>query len=181
MIKVNPKGLATKFLTRLETERVALRVVDYGFNLPSNDPVILIALGTGIAPFLGIFEENLISNSTNKNLILFFGFQHQADCKMILSKLQDFQSKGIISRIFTAFSRDTPNSSHVQDEIESHSKDFWEVWQDPKTSLFICGPDNGASDQIKISIINVTVQEGKLNPNDAKVFYSKHPISIQAF
>ena len=137
MVKLHPGGLGSEFLYGLqENASIPARVViNPGFHLPAKAPaVVMIANGTGIAPFLGMIGEN----KKQVPLRLYAGFRHNntlsqqyrdfADAEMAAGRLTDF---------LIAFSREE-NRHYVMDLIRSDAGFFAEHLS-RKGVIMICG------------------------------------------
>ena len=84
---------------------------DSSFRMPINTdiPLVLLATGTGIAPYISFFQE--LQNRKKQNLpvnktILFFGSKNRKYDFIFEEELTKYKEEGIIERIVTAFSRD---------------------------------------------------------------------------
>lgn len=82
------------------------------FCLPRNleTPLILIGPGTGISPFIGFLEERENLKETNPDVKLgdvwlFFGCRNPKLDFIYEKELNRFLSRGILNKLFTAFSR----------------------------------------------------------------------------
>lgn len=92
-----------------------------GFSLPSNleEPLILIGTGTGVAPFIGFLEEIELAKDNNPNgkfgdVCLFFGCRNPKLDYIYEKELQEFNTKGVLNKLYTAFSRDSSEVKYVQ-------------------------------------------------------------------
>ncbi|TYR37791.1 FAD-binding oxidoreductase [Sphingobacterium phlebotomi] len=137
MVKLYPNGLGSEFLYDLaKGDSISGRiVVNKRFHFPAKAPAVaMIANGTGIAPFLGMIEEN-------KNKIpvrLYAGFRYNnvlskqyrqfADEAITVGKLTDFQM---------AFSREQ-DRRYVMDLIRKDAPFFSELLE-KNGVIMICG------------------------------------------
>jgi NADPH-ferrihemoprotein reductase len=113
------------------------------FRLPAvlTRPIIMIASGTGIAPFRGFLQERVRLARIGKDVgrsLLFFGcqdpeqFLYQEELDQIVNT-----SKGSIEML-TAFSRQEPKK-YVQDRIEAQQEKVAEMLIESDGYLYICG------------------------------------------
>ena len=75
-----------------------------------NKPIIMISSGCGIAPFRSFWQQTLINQKTkseSNKLFLFYGCRNKKLDNIYDSELSDLSSKGVISDIFYAYSRDS--------------------------------------------------------------------------
>lgn len=146
-LKMNPSHKCTSKLIIRESS----------FRLPPHHahPMLMICTGTGIAPFISFCQEfeyhrgnsclSNISEGNNFNInpsILYFGsknknfdFIYEEDIKMYIN--QD-----ILSKVYTAFSRDKDKKVYVQNIIEENIKEvekFIIGEGEFKSYIYICG------------------------------------------
>lgn len=135
-VKKHEFGICSPLLSRLEPDsKMKLRIQrNTDFHFPkSNTPIVLIANGTGIAPFLGMLNEN-------KNGIpvhVFFGLRTRKSLEIYENLLAEMSSAGKLASLQIAFSREEENK-YVQDLIEEHPKIISETLE-AGGSIFICG------------------------------------------
>lgn len=120
--------------------------VGKSFLLPSlpDANVIMVATGTGIAPFRAFLKTRFEKRPTEKGQFwLFFGAQTQKDYlyEDELDVLEKAEPENF--RLVTAFSREQKNAEggrmYVQHRIHEQADTLFTLLQDPKTYLFICG------------------------------------------
>lgn len=137
MVKLYPNGLGSEFLYNLtKDDNISGRiVVNKGFHFPMKAPsVVMIANGTGIAPFLGMIEENKkkipirLYAGFRYNNVLSKQYRHFADKAMNSGKLIDFQM---------AFSREEERQ-YVMDLIRKDAA-FFSALLKNKGVIMICG------------------------------------------
>ncbi|MBF5051054.1 hypothetical protein CLAVI_000682 [Candidatus Clavichlamydia salmonicola] len=83
-------------------------------------PLIMIANGTGIAPFRAFMQERIARNASSKNF-LFFGECHQELDFYYEEEWKEAEAKGIL-RVITAFSRDQEEKIYVQHRLLQESE-----------------------------------------------------------
>ena len=123
--------------------RVYAHIKRSKFRLPAvpMHPVIMIASGTGIAPFRGFLQERVRLAAIGKDVghsILFFGCQN-AEQVLYQEELDQIvnASKGSIE-VITAFSRQEPKK-YVQDVMEERLENVAEMMIEWGGYLYICG------------------------------------------
>lgn len=110
--------------------------------------IIMIATGTGIAPFRAYLwrmflegDKNPDYNYTGKAW-LFFGIPKTANI-LYKDQLEDMASNNDNFRMDYAISREQQNSEggrmYIQHRIAEHADELWELMQNPKTHTYICG------------------------------------------
>lgn len=143
-----------------------------------NIPIIMVAIGTGIAPFIGFLEHIQEQNKSKfpatqnpKRLTwLFFGSPYKAK-QMYAERLKEFHANGILNEYDECFSRDAnePNSLYVQDAIRSKAKKLFECYLgDPNAvgKMFVCGGKKMQSD-VRDAVMESLVTAGMFPGWDA--------------
>ncbi|OTA65736.1 cytochrome P450 [Hypoxylon sp. EC38] len=142
-------GIATSYLEALEAEdrlRVSVRPSHAAFHLPpapERTPLILVAAGTGIAPFRGFIQERAIMIRSGRKLapaVLYHGCREPARDDLYANELDDWEKAGAVS-VKRTFSR-TPEKSggykYVQDIVWADRYHFLQLWNQG-AQLYICG------------------------------------------
>jgi len=113
------------------------------FKLPPTDndntkPIIMVAAGTGIAPFIGFCQQWFLPLNAPKNrqAWLFFGETRQATSFLFQSQLQQWTQQGLA--LTTAFSQDQPEKVYVQDRLWQERKMLWPLLE-KGAHLYVCG------------------------------------------
>lgn len=116
------------------------------FSLPDDPriPLILVAAGTGIAPFMGFLQERSLQPNAAPST-LFFGCRHPEHDHIYKKELDEFLHKNVLSDVHVVFSRLNSESSvkYVQHEILQHDAALWELLQNGPSKLgahvYVCG------------------------------------------
>lgn len=92
-----------------------------GFSLPENkkNPLVFIAVGTAISPFIGFLEELEMYKTSNQNDVtddvwLFFGCRDPEVDHIYEKELNDFREKGVLKKLNVSFSAKNEREKHVQ-------------------------------------------------------------------
>ncbi|TCK09349.1 PepSY domain-containing protein [Marinobacterium mangrovicola] len=109
------------------------------FNPPQDvsTPIILIAAGCGIAPFIGFIEQRAAIKNAGP-VWLMFGNRFRNGDYLYAQELADWQGSGVISRLDTAFSRDPEDRHYVTDRLREAGSDVME-WIEKGARVYICG------------------------------------------
>jgi cytochrome P450/NADPH-cytochrome P450 reductase len=142
-------GVATNYLANLspgDRLHVNVRPSHQAFHLPKdskNVPVIMIAAGTGLAPFRGFIQERAAQLAAGRILapaILFYGCRSPDDDLIYSSLLKKWEAMGAVSLRF-AFSRQSEQShgcKYVQDRVYHDRAGVVEQFE-AGAKLFVCG------------------------------------------
>ena len=129
-------GVASNHLNDLSpgaVVRVSVRRSNPAFHLPQDPgayPIIMIASGSGLAPFRGFLQERALQQKAGKTLapaLLFFGCRGQDD-DLYRKELDDLENLGIV-RVRRAYSKtleaiDAGGCKYVQDRVWAEKKEF---------------------------------------------------------
>jgi NADPH-ferrihemoprotein reductase len=135
----------------LKSGKVFAHIRKSRFKLPisSSTNLILIAAGTGVAPFRGFLHERARLKTMGRpvgQIMLFYGCRHPDEDYLYRDEFGRLkQTLGDNLHIFTAFSRqDTSRKSYVQDRVNEQSQRLCDMFMDGQTYLYICGSTNMA-------------------------------------
>ena len=143
------KGVCSSWLESLKIEDDYLPIQQRSishFRLPetiSHDsrPIIMIAAGTGVSPFVG-FLEILKSQNLKTFTWLIFGFRNLQDDFIFEDELKSFKNDGTLSRLSLAVSRDPVESKmYVQDVIRRDKKEFYNLITEKDALIYVCGDE----------------------------------------
>ncbi|PVH73461.1 riboflavin synthase domain-like protein, partial [Cadophora sp. DSE1049] len=124
------------------------------FRLPtqSKTPIIMIASGSGIAPFRGFLTERARLSSIGREVgrsILFIGCRSSED-HLYGDELQALQSSNESVDIVTAFSRTEKSmrgeKMYVQGRVEERGEEVVQLLMEENAYLYICGSASMARD-----------------------------------
>lgn len=139
----NHPGLTSNYLCDLthgQTANVNVRTHS-NFHLPKDDvPLILIAAGTGLAPFIGFLTHRAHQGSKAKHW-LFFGEQHKASDFYYQDDIEHFLDTQLLDKFTPAWSRDTP-SQYVGSALLANQETLIN-WQKQGAYIYICGRKQG--------------------------------------
>jgi len=140
------------------------------FKLPAtNDtPIIMVGPGTGIAPFRSFLQERQAVGAKGKNWLI-FGDQHFTYDFLYQLEWQDFRKDGILNRMDTAFSRDTPEKVYVQHRMLEQSKALYS-WLQEGANFYVCGDASRMANDVHQTLKTILVNEGSMSEDDADAY-----------
>ncbi len=168
------KGVASTMLAERidagETVRVFVQPNHAGFTVPSDPetPMIMVGPGTGIAPFVAFLQERAESNAGGKNW-LFFGDQHEAFDFLYRDELEEYQASGILTRLDTAFSRDSDQKVYVQDRMRENAAELWQ-WLQSGAMFYVCGDASRMAKDVDRALQQVVASEGGMSDEEAAAY-----------
>ncbi len=128
---------------------------------PADRPIIMVGPGTGIAPFRSFLQEREKTGASGKNW-LFFGDQHAATDYLYEEEFKNYQKKGLLSRLDTAFSRDQAQKIYVQNRMSEHSRELW-AWIQEGAYFYVCGDAKRMAKDVHETLIQIAEKEGGLD------------------
>ncbi|SHI43805.1 sulfite reductase (NADPH) alpha subunit [Tangfeifania diversioriginum] len=134
------------------------------FRLPEdgNTPVIMIAAGTGIAPFRGFLQEREHKGAKGKNW-LFFGGRHADGDFLYRDEMIYFHQSGLLTKMDLTFSRDQSEKKYVQHALLENSSEFFK-WIDREGAIiYLCGNKRTMGEDVKKTIKKIIATEGGLS------------------
>ncbi|GAB5417656.1 MAG: hypothetical protein Crog3KO_20940 [Crocinitomicaceae bacterium] len=137
-IRKQEHGICSSYLSSLNTnETIQARIqsnTDFHFPNDSNK-VLLIANGTGIAPFIGMIEEN----SGKTQIDLLWGMKSEAISNLYLPQLDEMMHAGKLNRkTFVYSASKTEPKRYVQDVLDSQQHTILELLKSNGV-IMICG------------------------------------------
>ncbi|KAJ1984651.1 hypothetical protein H4R33_004305 [Dimargaris cristalligena] len=122
-------------------------------------PVIMIAAGSGIAPFRGFLQARSAewqSTSRRSTMALYFGCRDPAEDHLYADEMDSYQRSGILDHYAVAYSRAdssesdlaTPHHqpsphalyrSYVQQCLQADAERVWDLWHRQLGYLYVCG------------------------------------------
>jgi sulfite reductase (NADPH) flavoprotein alpha-component len=137
------------------------------FKLPEDPdtPIIMVGPGTGIAPFRSFMQERQSLGAKGKNWLI-FGDQHFTYDFLYQLEWQDYAKDGLLTRMDTAFSRDTPEKVYVQHRMLERSRDLYE-WLQDGAYFYVCGDASRMANDVHQALKTILMQEGSLSESDA--------------
>ena len=151
-----------------DTVRVYIEPNDH-FRLPVDPetPVIMIGPGTGIAPFRAFLQERDATGASGKSW-LFFGNPHFTEDFLYQVELQDYLSRGILTYLNVAFSRDQAHKIYVQDKLRKNAVELYR-WIQDGAHIYICGDGQRMAKDVHAALLDIVSEQAGLDPDGAEV------------
>lgn len=140
------------------------------FHLPESQDkdIIMVGPGTGIAPFRSFIQERAVNKAAGRSW-LFFGDQHREVDFLYQNEFEKYQQDGILTRIDTAFSRDSDQKVYVQHKMLENSKELFE-WFENGACFYVCGDKERMAKDVNEALINVIEKEGAMSREAAEAY-----------
>ena len=140
------------------------------FKLPESGdtPIIMVGPGTGVAPFRSFMQQRQANGDQGKNW-LFFGDQRFSYDFLYQLDWQDFFKDGILTRIDTAFSRDTPEKVYVQHRMLEKGRDLYQ-WLEEGANFYVCGDASKMAVDVHEALKTILKNEGSMSDDNAEAY-----------
>ena len=139
------------------------------FRLPIDPetPVIMIGPGTGIAPFRAFLQERDATGASGTSW-LFFGNPHFTEDFLYQVELQDYLSRGTLTHLHVAFSRDQAHKIYVQDKLRKNAVELYK-WIQDGAHIYICGDGQRMAKDVHAALLDMVSEQAGLDPDGAEV------------
>lgn len=166
-------GVATNYLRHLQegsTVQLTIKKSHAAFHLPRDEatPIIMLAAGTGLAPFHGFVQERAAKIAAGKKLgqaLLFIGCRSPTEDKIYEDELAKWEDEGVV-KIFYAYSRKSDQSEgckYVQDRLWRERELVTELF-DEGARAYICGSGRvgkGITEVVAKMVVENAGKQGK--------------------
>ena len=164
------KGVSTSFLSERIAEDTRVPAFIHSakhFRLPTDPdaPIIMIGVGTGLAPYRGYLQEREAVGATGRNW-LFFGEQRRAANFYHKEEFAAYTGSGLLTRFETAFSRDQSSKVYVQHRIREFGRDVWS-WLNDGAYLYLCGDAERMAPDVDAAIHAIAEEHGGMSKEAA--------------
>lgn len=148
------------------------------FKLPDDPatPIIMIGPGTGVAPFIGFLQERHHLKEQNCKIgdsWLFFGCRYSNKDFLYKEEIDTYLKSGILTRLFTSFSREGSDIKYVQHNILKYGKEFANFILKGDAVVYVCGDENNMAKDVKSAIIKCFIDFHGMNEVEATRFVSE--------
>ncbi|MCG5523380.1 PepSY domain-containing protein [Ectothiorhodospira haloalkaliphila] len=139
------------------------------FNPPEDParPMIMIAAGCGIAPFVGFLEEQAQGLRSGPAWLI-FGNRKRAGDYFHGERLERWRAEGVLTRLDAVFSRDPDGGGYVQDLMRAQAPSLWEWLHARNAVLYACGNAKTLGEGVRKALGEVLMEQGGLAPEEAQ-------------
>jgi len=170
------KGACTSYLRTLKPEEdahVCAAINSGSMEVPTDPklPLVMCALGTGLAPFRAILQDRQAQRARGEEVgpvTLFFGARYRATEYIYGDELDAWLNDGLINELIHAFSRDQEKKVYVQDRLDQNRDLLWERLVKQGGSFFYCGTGGRVPDQVQEQVVKSFVSAGKVSQEEAE-------------
>ncbi|KAJ8948938.1 hypothetical protein NQ314_008316 [Rhamnusium bicolor] len=168
------KGVCTGWLEELIKKSYAkLEKIPFYFRKPNtfripsdlSTPIIMVATGTGLAPFKSFLDHRLFSKENGDcNLgeaFLFYGCRYSGRDYLYSKEIEEYLHKGALTKLYTAFSREI-GKCYVQDKINENGEEFVNNILKKRCVIYVCGNAKSMVKDVKNAVTNNLTKYGHL-------------------
>lgn len=148
-------GLCTNWLAGLDVDHsVSIYIRSSSFRLPSSHvPLIMIAAGTGVAPFRAFIQDR--AHRALGDNYLFFGCRNREHDYYLRDEWSPLIDQGLL-QVFTAFSREDPNKKfYVQHRLWQERSLVHRLLIDSEGYLLVSGKSEQYPQLVRETIVNI--------------------------
>ena len=138
-------GLTTTYLRKLKPgDKLASSISKSGCAHPQSHktPVVLVGLGTGIAPLRAMAQERAKAKQEGEEvgpMNFYFGMRYRETEYLYGNELEGYARDGVISNLRPAFSRDQDHKIYVHHHMEQDMKIIYEQLVKQNGYFLLCG------------------------------------------
>ncbi len=162
------QGLGSAYLTSLKpgAELEMFLHTQKSFQLPPDEKdVIMIAQGTGIAPFRAFLAERDTNGASGKNW-LFFGEEDRVTDFYYQSEIQKFADIGTLQQVNPVFEKNTYNPSTLAQKVNEHAATIWK-WIQKGAYVFISGEKEPTGKEVEASLLQLIADQQGVTTQEA--------------
>jgi len=148
-------------------------VSNRSFSLPEDGdcPIIMVGPGTGIAPFLAFLEEHEV-RSGKGDTWLFFGDRNAATDFLYEAELNAYLSRGGLTRLDLAFSRDQKSKIYVQARMRENGAELF-AWLERGARFYVCGDAKNMAKDVNLALCDIIERHGGFSSTEAHAYVDK--------
>lgn len=165
-------GAATHFLHQLPVGgQVRCHLArNRHFTIPQDAgrDLIMIAAGSGIAPFRAFMQARVLQSAPGRNW-LFFGNRARHLDFLYEEEWMRWQQSGMLHRLSTAFSRDGSRKTYVQDLMREHGGEIFACLENG-AFLMVCGSAEPMAREVEATLREVIEKHGNMRAANADAY-----------
>jgi len=181
----NRVGLATHWLGEVEPGQKGLAcsatVHPSAVTMPETHetPLLMVALGTGIAPMRAFIEERAAAKrdgETCGEMALFFGARNRAEYSYE-QEFDDYQKEGVLQHMSLALSREQKEKIYVTHRLQQEEQLVYDLIHEKRGNLYLCGPGGAVPPQVRKAVIDAIRTRGNHSQEYAEKYVEEMQIN----
>lgn len=137
----------------------------------SDGPMMLIGAGVGMAPFRGFILNRLKNANCANKIWLVQGVRDSSLDEIYRGELGSHESD--IKRVVQSRRARGHEAKYVQDEVRLQADVVWFVVNAIDGRVFVCGSSKGMGEGVRSALVDVAMEKGGLNREQAEAFWEK--------
>jgi len=137
----------------------------------SDGPMLLIGAGVGMAPFRGFILNRLKRANCANKIWLLQGVRDAGLDEIYRGELGALESD--IKRVVQSRRARGHEARYVQDEVRLQADVVWFVVNAVDGRVFVCGSSKGMGEGVREALVDVAMEKGGLNREQAEAFWEK--------
>ena len=171
------KGLASNYLAGLPVGgqvQIETQPAATAFHLPEDPtvPVIMIAAGSGIAPFRGFVQERSVLKSKGQAIgetVLFFGCDHPNVDALYVDEFNQWEKENIV-KVFRAYSAFDDEIKFVQHKLWAEREKVYQLFQQG-AKVFVCGDGQYMVPAVQKTFVNIYKSMANVSEQEAEKWF----------
>jgi homodimeric pyruvate:ferredoxin (flavodoxin) oxidoreductase len=155
-------GLCTRWLDELAPDSDGLKL--HGCVHPSavtmpdthKTPLLMVALGTGIAPMRAFIEERAAAKQAGEDcgpMALFFGARNRAEYSYE-AEFDSYHKQGLLDHVILALSREQKEKIYVTHRLQQQKQLVYDLIHEKEGNLYLCGPGGNVPPQVRQAVVD---------------------------
>jgi len=155
-------GLCTRWLDELAPDSDGLKL--HGCVHPSavtmpdthKTPLLMVALGTGIAPMRAFIEERAAAKQAGEDcgpMALFFGARNRAEYSYD-AEFDSYHKQGLLDHVILALSREQKEKIYVTHRLQQQKQLVYDLIHEKEGNLYLCGPGGNVPPQVRQAVVD---------------------------
>jgi len=172
-------GACTKFIQGVPVgNKVACQVVCGTFKFPEADttPMVMVGLGTGIAPIRSFMQDKLYKKKQGKKtgpMVVFYGCRREKEELFYKEDWAMYKKEGVLTELIGAFQFDTPGKPvFVGDKMDANQSVITDNLMEKGGFFYMCGPAV-ATPSVQKALKAAVAKEGKKGEAGAATWFDE--------
>eukprot|EP00931_Biecheleriopsis_adriatica_P069889 TRINITY_DN436_c0_g1_i9.p1 TRINITY_DN436_c0_g1~~TRINITY_DN436_c0_g1_i9.p1 ORF type:complete len:1849 (-),score=485.30 TRINITY_DN436_c0_g1_i9:160-5706(-) len=119
-------------------------------------PMVMVALGTGIAPMRAFIEERAAAKKDGEecaDMALFFGARNRQEFSYE-EEFKQYQKEGVLQHIIPALSREQKEKIYVTHRLQQNKQLVYDLIHEKEGNLYLCGPGGNVPPQVRQAVVD---------------------------
>lgn len=135
---------------------------------PDDKDVIMIAQGTGIAPFRSFLAERDTNGAEGKNW-LFFGEENRVTDFYYQAEIQKFADIGTLQQVTPVFEKNTYSPGKLAEKLLEQGAAVWK-WVQKGGYVFVSGEKDPTGREVEAALLKIIAEQQAVTPQEATAY-----------